>query len=71
MNANFYYNEIVKPQLKRQAGWIDLDNLAPKNSPWNKHLVDMNESTNDGMLGNEGEHLDQLSGLFKKQVKIF
>ena len=62
---------IIKPQIKRQVGWVDLDNLPPKRSPWNKGLADMNESTNDGMEGTEGEHLDQLSGLFKKPIKVF
>ena len=63
-------NEVVKPQLKKQVGWLDPDE-APPQSAWNKPLADMNCSFDLNERGDEGEDLEKLSHLLKRKVTKF
>jgi len=61
-------DEIVKPQVKRQVGWLDPDEIR---SAWNKNLAWINCSFDLNEEGHEGEDLDKLSHLLGRKVTKF
>ena len=69
LHSQLLEEEIVKPQLKRQLGWIN--NLTFQQTPWNKDLAYLNCSFDLNEEGHESEDLDKLSALYKVHVTVF
>jgi len=66
---HIFEEEIIKPQLKKQVGWIN--SLPLEQSPWNKNLAYLNCSFDLNEEGHESEDLDKLSSLYKSRVTVF
>ena len=69
LHNHIFTEEIIKPQLKKQVGWIS--SLTFEQSPWNKNLAYLNCSFDLNEEGHESEDLDKLSALYKARVTVF
>jgi len=67
---NIIEEEIIKPQIKRQVGWVDPSEVSSQ-SAWNKELADINCSLDLSKEGHETEHLDIISHVYKRKIDIF
>ena len=65
---NIIEEEIIKPQIKRQVGWVD--EVRPQ-SAWNKRLAYINCSFDLNERGDEGEDLEKLSQLCGRKISSF
>lgn len=68
LHAKIIEEEIVKPQIKKQVGWL---NNVVFQSPWNRVLAFINCSFDLNEEGHESEDLDKLSSLYGIEVKTF
>ena len=69
LHSQLLEEEIVKSQLRKQAGWIN--NSTFQQTPWNKDLAYLNCSFDLNECGDEGEDLDKLSSLYKSRITVF